>query len=54
MSPLQKWLAKDGPVISFGAAITPIPPDDIVIILLDIRIQSFEIRINYIWWEDTD
>lgn len=36
MAPLQRLLAKYGSLVSFGAAITPIPPDDIVIILLGI------------------
>jgi membrane protein DedA with SNARE-associated domain len=36
MAPLQRLLAKYGSLVSFIAAITPIPPDDIVIILLGI------------------
>jgi uncharacterized membrane protein YdjX (TVP38/TMEM64 family) len=36
MAPLQRLLAKYGSLVSFVAAITPIPPDDIVIILLGI------------------
>ena len=36
MAPLQRLLSKYGSLVSFGAAITPIPPDDIVIILLGI------------------
>ena len=36
MTPLQKLLAKYGSLVSFVAAITPIPPDDIVIIFLGI------------------
>lgn len=36
MTPLQRLLAKYGSLVSFVAAVTPIPPDDIVIILLGI------------------
>ena len=36
MAPLQRLLAKYGSLVSFVAAVTPIPPDDIVIILLGI------------------
>lgn len=36
MAPLQRLLAKYGSLVSFVAAIKPIPPDDIVIILLGI------------------
>ena len=36
MAPLQRLLSKYWSLVSFGAAITPIPPDDIVIILLGI------------------
>ena len=36
MGPLQRLLAKYGSLVSFVAAVTPIPPDDIVIILLGI------------------
>jgi membrane protein DedA with SNARE-associated domain len=36
MVPLQRLLARYGSLVSFVAAITPIPPDDIVIILLGI------------------
>jgi membrane protein DedA with SNARE-associated domain len=36
MAPLQRLLAKYGSLVSFVAAITLIPPDDIVIILLGI------------------
>ncbi len=36
MTPLQIFLAKYGSLGSFIAALTPIPPDDIIIILLGI------------------
>lgn len=36
MAPLQRLMAKYGSLVSFVAAVTPIPPDDIVIILLGI------------------
>jgi membrane protein DedA with SNARE-associated domain len=36
MAPLQRLLAKYGSLVSFVAAVTPIPPDDIVIIFLGI------------------
>jgi len=36
MTPLQLLLAKYGSLGSFGAALTPFPPDDIIIILLGI------------------
>jgi len=36
MAPLQRLLSKYGSLVSFVAAVTPIPPDDIVIILLGI------------------
>lgn len=36
MTPLQIFLAKYGSLGSFTAALTPIPPDDIIIILLGI------------------
>jgi uncharacterized membrane protein YdjX (TVP38/TMEM64 family) len=32
MAPLQRLLTKYGSLVSFVAAVTPIPPDDIVII----------------------
>jgi membrane protein DedA with SNARE-associated domain len=40
MTPLQRLLAKYGSLVSFVAAVTPIPPDDIVIILLGISKSS--------------